>query len=227
MSASVEEISRQWVTHFPALAQAHDPVIKRIMGSAKTFSFQANQEISTPGSSCDHYILLTTGSVRVQILTDTGREVVLYHVLPGNACILTTTCLLSGDSFPATSITDAPTEAIALTNTEFDLALQNSAQFRRFVFSNIGLRLVDVITRIEQLCSPAIDRHLATTLLKLSAGKDALISTTHQELASELGTAREVISRHLKRFELHGWVQLGRGTITIIAPDALTRLSIK
>jgi CRP/FNR family transcriptional regulator len=135
--------------------------------------------------------------------------------------------LLSGNRFPAEGITDTSTEVIALTSVEFEQALHTSSQFRSFVFSNVGQRLADVITRIEQLCSHAIDHQLAKLLLALYTRESELISTTHQELASELGTAREVVSRHLKQFELHGWVQLGRGTILIKEYDILTGLSKK
>ncbi len=212
-----------WLSQFPQLSVEDDAKIKRIMGKARTLVFPANKLVSSPGTCCEYYILVLKGSIRVQIITDSGREVVLYHVRPGNGCILTTTCLLSGDRFPAEGITDTETEVIALTPTEFQQALQ----FRSFVFSNVGQRLADVITRIEQLCSPAIDRHLAKILLTLSMPESGPISVTHQELASELGTAREVVSRHLKQFELHEWVQLGRGTIRIKNRETLLSLSRK
>ena len=156
---------------------------------------------------------------------DSGREVVLYHVRPGDGCILTTTCLLSGDTFPAEGITDLPTKALALSRAEFDLALQGSPGFRHLVFANLGQRLADVISRIEQLCSPSIERHLAAMLMESQTDNKGSITTTHQKLAGELGTAREVVSRHLKRFEEKGWVRLGRGTIQIREPETLTRLS--
>ena len=225
MSTTATVIGDDLERLFPLLAEEGSRDVRKIMENAKTLSFPANQQVSSPGSSCELYILVLTGSIRVQILTDSGREVVLYHVRPGDGCILTTTCLLSGDAFPAEGITDSTTTALALSRAEFDLALQQSPHFRHLVFANLGQRLADVITRIEQLCSPSIERHLAAMLIESQTDNKGSITTTHQKLAGELGTAREVVSRHLKRFEEKGWVRLGRGTIQIREPETLTRLS--
>lgn len=212
--------------HFPKLAHSDDPDVQRIMKSAKRLSFPAHERISSSGSLCEYYILVMSGSLRVQILTENGREVVLYHVRPGEGCTLTTSCLLSGEPFPAEGITESTVKVLALSAAEFDTALQKSTLFRRFVFTQLGQRLADVISRVEQVCSHSIERHLAEILLTMNNG-GAGINTTHQDLASELGTAREVVSRHLKRFETNGWIRLGRGTIQLDALDVLARISQK
>jgi CRP/FNR family transcriptional regulator len=211
--------------HFPQLAQSQEPAIRRIIKSARLLSFPAHLQVSTQGGICNDYILLVSGSLRVQILTQKGREVVLYHVKPGEGCILTTSCLFSGGTFPAEGFTEQATEILALSSVEFDRALGESPLFRHFVFNNFGQRLAAVISRIEQICSPAIDKYLAEALLKLANGRTMPVVATHQELASEIGTAREVISRHLKCFEGHGWVSLGRGTIQVNSPDILAGLT--
>ncbi|VAW51135.1 Transcriptional regulator, Crp/Fnr family [hydrothermal vent metagenome] len=214
-----------WSKHFPQLMQTDDPAITRMIEKSRYLEIPTNFQISTPGVECNDYLLVIGGSVRVQIVTEKGREVVLYHVCEGESCILTTSCLLSGATFPAESYTEKPTEALALPAAEFDLAIAASTPFRNFVFTNFAHRLASVISRVEQLCSPSIDRDLASALLRLSKKGSQSIVATHQELASELGTAREVVSRHLKRFEDQGWVSLGRGTIQINSPDLLSSLN--
>lgn len=216
--------SALWQRCFPDLLTAQDPVLKRTMEKCRYFEFPANFQVSMPGSTCSDYVLVAGGSIRVQVVTEKGREVVLYHVSAGEGCVLTTSCLLSNTTFPAEGFTEGDTAIFALPAAEFDLALGQSATFRHFVFENFAQRLAKVIARIEQLCSPAIDRNLAAILIRLSDGSTRAFAATHQQIASELGTAREVVSRHLKRFETQGWIRLGRGSIEVVEPEQLRKL---
>ncbi len=177
------------------------------------------------GSVCHDYILVISGSIRVQVVTEKGREVILYHVRKGEGCVLTTSCLLGRTVFPAEGVTESAITILAISAVEFDLALGASARFRHFVFDNFSHRLSSILARIEQLCSPSIDRYLAATLLDLLDKNSLPIIATHQDLASELGTVREVVSRHLKRFETNGWVSLGRGSIEVLSVDRLAALA--
>ncbi len=214
-----------WKNCFPQLAHTEEPAVQRIINKSKYLEFPAKAQLSRSGAICSDYVLVVSGSIRVQVVTEKGREIILYHVRSGEGCVLTTSCLLGSTTFPAESYTDTKTEILALPAEDFELALGASSHFRHFVFNNFAQRLASVIARIEQLCSPAIDRNLAKALLTLSKENSLPVTATHQELASELGTAREVVSRHLKRFELQGWVSLGRGTIQVIAPEMLSRIS--
>jgi len=225
MDTKGSDIFNLWHQHFPQLTASNDPAVFQMIENSRHFEIPSNYQVSTPGVDCNDYVLVTSGSIRVQIVTEKGREVVLYHVRSGEGCILTTSCLLSGESFPAEGHTEEKTQVLALSAKEFDQAIGASANFRHFVFTNFAHRLANVISRIEQLCSPAIDRSLAAALLNLSRNTTAPITATHQELANELGTAREVVSRHLKRFELQGWVKLGRGTIQVNDLEKLGQLS--
>lgn len=213
-----------WVKQFPELASCADPPIAGMLEHAATVTFPAKQRVLVPGSDCENYLLVGSGSIRIQVLTDTGREVTLYHVNAGDTCVLTTSCLLSGEHFPAEGITETEVVVFCLPASWFSQALDSSPVFRRFVFKKFSGRLSEVIARMEQVCSVSIDRRLAEILKsKYTTGEP--IATTHQELASELGTAREVVSRHLKQFESNGWVILGRGSIQITAPKALARVT--
>lgn len=198
--------------------------MQQVRSNARMMHLPAHQRVLLPGTRPEGYLLVAAGSLRVQILTENGREVKLYQVGPGDTCVLTTSCLLSGDHFPAEGITDTDVTVFMLSAQQFNHVLEHSPPFRRFVLAKFGQRLAEVISRIEQLCSVSIDRSLANTLLKLNTS-DAPIKTTHQELAAELGTAREVVSRHLKHFESQGWVSLGRGNIDIVEPAKLAWLA--
>lgn len=206
----------------PALAQ--DAELTAILARAHSLTLPAGQTVFQPGTVCQNYLLVARGQVRVQLLTAGGREVVLYHVGPGDSCVLTTSCLLGAAHYPAEGVTATEVTAFALSAADFQHGLDSSAAFRRFVFGNLGRRLSEVIARMEQVVFAPIDTRLAGSLLQL-AGAGTQIEATHHTLAVELGTAREVVSRHLKRFEEHGWVRLGRGSIDLLDCAALQRLA--
>lgn len=214
-----------WVKHFPQLMQIDDDAIQRVISKTKLIQVPSGIQVSSFGSCCNDYILVANGSIKVQLITEKGREVVLYHVRSGEGCVLTTSCLLSGEAFPAEGYSEDETQILALPADEFDQVISDSSDFRKFVFNNFSQRLANVISRIEQLCTPSVDRNLAALLLRLYKDDASPIQVTHQDLASELGTAREVVSRHLKKFELEGWLELGRGTIKINSVDTLIELA--
>ena len=165
------------------------------------------------GDECAAYLVVLEGQVRVQLISPGGREVTLYRVHPGNTCVLTTSCLFSGNCYPAEAVAESDVMAIGIPEPAFQSALQKYAAFRNHVFEKFSERLKNVIVRIEDLMFESVDARLARVLLNLD--QEGRRDVTHQELAVELGTAREVVSRHLKRFEEEGLIRLGRGQISI------------
>ncbi len=212
-----------WKHSFSSLFNCDDERVRQLSKQSKAISVAAKQRILVPGDSCHEYLLVAEGRLRIQFMTKSGREVVLYHVNPGDDCVLTTSCLFSGDNFPVEGITETDAILIAIPAKIFHETLESSLIFRKFVFSTFSKRLTDVIARMEMMCSSSIDYQLAKTLLQLGK-KNLIISITHQELASEIGTVREVVSRHLKRFEVNHWIQLKRGNIELIQPKGLQNL---
>jgi CRP/FNR family transcriptional regulator len=211
-----------WSKFFPDTPR--DAELDAIFSQANCLNLPAGVCVFAPESPCQDYLLVAEGSVRVQLLTASGREVVLYHVGAGESCVLTTACLLGAARYPAEGITDTDVTAIALSAKHFNQGLDRSPAFRRFVFGNLGQRLAEVIARMEEISFAPIDARLASALLRLGNAQGD-IELTHQALAVELGSAREVVSRHLKRFSENGWVQLGRGSIEITDRAALLALA--
>ncbi len=212
-----------WRDLFPTL-DSGDRQTQSVLDSARLVTMPADQPVFRVGSHCDNYVLLLEGSVRVQVIGENGREAVLYRVLPGQSCVLTTCCILSGDDYPVEGFTESPVRALLVTRPAFGDALESAPAFRRFVFANLGKRIADVITRMEEVAFRPIERRLAAFLL--SRTDDAgTIKATHQEIAVELGTAREVVSRHLKRLESSGLVELGRSTVQLRRLDELQRIA--
>jgi CRP/FNR family transcriptional regulator len=168
--------------------------------------------------------VVAQGRIRVQVSGEAGREIVLYRVEAGQSCVLTTSCLLSTEAYPAEGIAETEVQAIAIPQPAFQQALAESDAFRQYVFTNLGGRLAAVIARMEEIAFDPIPRRLARCLLGL-APLGGMLTLTHQELAQELGTAREVVSRHLKRLERDGLVHLGRGTLEIRNTSGLQALA--
>jgi len=215
-----------WQTHFPQLATQADPALARLRSQARLVELPPGQAVFHAGGTCESYLLMIDGRVRVQVIGEGGREVVLYRVLPGQSCVMTTSCLLAGESYPAEGHTETQAQAFAIPRKAFEEALDTSPAFRRFVFGNLGGRLAEVILRMESVVFQPIDRRLAECILA-RAGSAPAIAATHQDLAAELGSAREVVSRHLKRLESQGLVRLGRAAVEIADRPRLEGLARK
>jgi len=175
------------------------------------------------GDDCQGYVFVLSGSVRVQKMDPEGREIVLYRVEEGQTCMLTTSCLLGGRPYPAEGVAEEETELAMLSPNRLDSLLSNTA-FRRFVLSMISLRVADLMTLIEDVAFGRMDVRLARRLLELDNGSGEL-RLTHQQLATELGTAREVVSRLLKDFERRKMVTLGRGIVLLPESKTLRELA--
>ena len=209
-----------WKSHFPEFLSSNDKVVTQLMDAAILVKIPAGQQIFYQGKSCENYLLMLSGSVKTQILSSDGREVLLYHVQAGESCVLTTSCLLGGNEYPAEGYTESAVSAFVIPSHVFHRCLQQSEFFREFVFRNFSKRLADVINRMGTISFGSVDQKLAKALLAFG-GKT--IHKTHHELALELGSAREVVSRHLKRFESLGWLSLNRGNIEIIDFESLKK----
>lgn len=211
-------------TSFPQFA-AMDPESARLLdGAARMVTVPAGTVLFQDGSECSSYVLVVDGSIRVQKVSEGGREIVLYRVEAGQSCVLTTNCLIAHEDYAAQGIAETEVRALVLPAATFRALLAKSEPFRDFVFSAYAARIADLLMLIEEVAFGRIDVRLAGWL-GARADKGGEIRATHQDIATELGTAREVISRQLKEFERRGWVALGRGRIMVTDGDGLAGLS--
>jgi len=201
-------------TAVPGLAAADDAALERLLENARIVKLDHDRFVFHAGDLCQAFLVLLDGEVRVQLTSANGREVTLYRIGSGGSCILTTSCLLSDENYPAEAIAESDVEALAIPAASFQSALESSQWFRRFVFDGFSTRLASVIQKFEQIAFTAVEVRLAVLLLDLE--RNGVATITHQDIAVELGTAREVVSRQLKRFESEGWVRLGRGQVSLI-----------
>ena len=213
-----------WIDRFPELAPLTPEERQLIADRAQVVSLPAQATVFAPGLPAENFLLLLEGTVRVQQVSANGREIVLYRVTSGESCIMTTACLLSGDTYNAEGITEIPVKAVAVPKAVFEELLARSADFRHFVFAHYASRITDLLHVVEEVAFERIDKRLAQKLLDRADGSDRL-NATHQDLAVELGSAREVISRHLKEFQRRGWLELTRGQIHLSDRTSLQGLA--
>jgi len=212
-----------WLDHFPALAALDDPAWHEVLTASRTMTVPAGTTVFHEGAECTVYMLVLHGSVRVQKTAENGREITLYRVENGQSCVLTTSCLLAGDRYPAEGVTETEVEAVTIPVAAFQQGLDGSPGFRRFVFEAYGRRISNLVVLVEALAFGRLDSRLADLLLR--RGSTGVVQATHHAMAAELGTAREVISRQLKEFERKDWVRLERGRVTLLDSAALQDLT--
>ncbi|MDD7910933.1 MULTISPECIES: Crp/Fnr family transcriptional regulator [Pseudovibrio] len=213
-----------WIDRFQGLSQLEKPIRDLLVGRSTIVSVPKDTVIFGPGKAPDNLLLLLSGVVRVQQLSEGGREIILYRVHAGESCVLTTACLLAYEDYSAEGIAETEVEAVAIPRSVFDDLIAQSETFRRFVFSAYSRRITDLFMVIEELAFQRIDIRLAHKLVELAGAGDA-ISATHQQMAAELGTAREVISRQLREFQRREWITQSRGSIQITDRAALEKLA--
>jgi CRP/FNR family transcriptional regulator len=172
------------------------------------------------GAPCRGFPMVLAGEIRVARGTPNGRSLDLYRVTPGELCVASTSCLFGHSMLMAHGMAVAPTELAVLSPAAFQRWTEH-APFRRYVFGIFADRLVDLMTLAEAVAFQRLDQRLAAALL----GHGSPVLRTHQSLADELGTVREIVTRLLKRFEHAGWITLGRERIELLNPQGLRALA--
>ncbi len=207
------------------LDQLPTAVRERLENEATRLTVPAGTVLFRPGDACRAYLLLLQGTVRVELIAPSGHQLLLYRVSPGQSCVLTTSCLLAHETYAAEGVAETEIAGLGLSPTLFEQLLADSAEFRRLVFTDFGHRLADLMALINEVAFRRIDARLADWLIRSFDRHGPTIRRTHQEIAAELGTAREVVSRQLKEFERHGYLVLARSQIDLLVPSSLRRIA--
>ena len=211
-----------WLQSFPPLLALESIARDILTKSARIVEAPIGAIGYREGGACGAYVMRLAGQSRVYKMSASGREILLYRVAAGETCVITTTCLLGNSDYPASTIVEESIRDVIIPAAAFNQLMVDSAVFRRFVMTNYGALISDLIVLLDEVAFHSLDARLAKLLLDANS---ETICRTHQLIADELGTAREVVSRQLKRFEQKGWVALGRGHIELTNQAALEKLA--
>jgi CRP/FNR family transcriptional regulator, anaerobic regulatory protein len=211
-----------WLQSFPALFHLEPNARDILAKSARMVEAPIGTIGYREGGACGAYVMRLAGQSRVYKMSASGREILLYRVAAGETCVITTTCLLGNSNYPASTIVEEPIRDVIIPSAAFNQLMVDSKVFRTFVMTNYGALISDLIVLLDEVAFHSLDARLAKLLLDTGS---ATINRTHQLIADELGTAREVVSRQLKRFEQKGWVALGRGHVEISDRSKLEKLA--
>lgn len=217
-------ITAEWVERFPGFARLEPEIKQLLLTRSQIITVPKDTMIFGPGKSPENMLFLLEGTVRVQQVSETGHEIVLYRIEAGQSCVLTTACLLAYEDYSAEGIAETAVEAAAVPRDVFDDLVAQSKAFRDFVFAAFSKRITDLFLMIDEVAFQRLDVRLADRLIKLSNGQN-VVETTHQKLSVELGTAREVISRQLQEFQRRGWIEQSRGRVDLLDREQIALLA--
>lgn len=210
----------RWLNVFPELAEL-EPETRDVLFDVAQFERLRQGDIAYyQGQPCQNYVMCIEGQTRVFKTSESGREIMLYQVGAGETCVLTTSCLMAGNPFPAESNVQADALLAAIPSDVFLRLMSSSPKFRHYVLSNYGDLLSSLITLVDEVAFASLDLRLARRLLA-EAEDTRVVSKTHQQLALDLGSVREVISRYVSEWERLGWVRSSRGSIKVLDVAAL------
>ncbi|MDQ2690593.1 MAG: Crp/Fnr family transcriptional regulator [Chloroflexota bacterium] len=205
----------------PILGHADLQLSREFRAEAFFARIPAGKDIFVEGDRADAIALLMSGVVRVYKIGETGREITLYRFGNGESCILTANAILSRKSFPAIATVEKEAEAVMIPADVFRDWVKRDDLWREFVFDLLSERLSAVMAVVDEVVFQRMDRRVASLLL-MKSRTQLPIQITHQEIAAELGSSREVISRILEDFSQRDIIKPGRGTIEILDVEELT-----
>ncbi len=220
-----ENNTEKILSAFNFLGQSDEDTRKRFLQSASMALLEPGQYVCHQGAECAHLALVLSGTARVYKLGENGREITLYRIGRGESCILTASCILSQMPFPAFAVCEEAVEAAVIPAALIRQWLAESSLWRDYVFGLVAHRMADIISLVEEVVFRRMDQRIADYLLQHSSENNQRIEITHQLMASDLGTSREVVSRILKDFESHGLIRVARGSVEITDPAQLQSYS--
>lgn len=205
----------RWIERFPVIRNMSAAHLKVARDAVRFPVLEAGATAYELDGPCDDYLMCIDGRTRVFRMSDGGREMLIYKVGAGGTCVLTTQCLLTGGNFPAESIAEERTRLAALPSGIFRMLMAECAEFRSFVLDDYTKLLASLITLVDEVAFASLEQRLARRLLVEADGR-GVIAKTHQQLASDVGSVREVVSRILAQWAETGVLALRRGEIEIV-----------
>ncbi|MGE5471090.1 MAG: Crp/Fnr family transcriptional regulator [Bacteroidota bacterium] len=207
---------------YPVLAGLSESQLDALLQPQAVMHLPAGTQVFAEHQPCRGFPLLVSGSIKVIKLAGNGRELMLYRVAPGGSCIISSSCLLGRTDYNARGIAETPLTLLALPLAAFSALMLEYAPFRDFVFHLFAERIGELMQLVEEVAFSRLDQRLAKLIV---ARHETVLNVTHQQLADELGSVREIVSRLLKGFAAQGLVTLGREQLTVTDRPGLQKLA--
>ncbi len=223
MISSVQQV--EFENLFPFIKQASPEFVKIFYAEAQYMEIPAAISICDEGQQCSHLAMVLGGVGRVYKLSPSGREVTLYRIYGGESCVLTASCIMNQDSFPAMAITETSVRVLLISPQNVRQWFCKDPYWQKFIFSLLSHRLASIISVVEEVAFKRIDVRLADQLARELAKGEHVLHKTHADLAADVGTSREVVSRILRDMAHRGLIISYRGNIEIIDKQAVIKLS--
>ena len=176
------------------------------------------------GDKCQQFVYVVSGTIRVDLASESGNNILLYRLNSTETCVLTTSCLMSGDYYSAEAIVEEDAKILTMPADQFFSSIEESALFRSFVFTSFSKRLSDLMVKVDDIAFRSIERRIANALIH-HAKDGTTVHATHEQLATEVGTAREVISRKLSQWVVADIIEKKRGEIKLLAISKLESIA--
>jgi len=196
---------------FGVLQHLEPELVERVVLQGTEVRMPEGEKMFHPGDSCDGFGFIVEGSIKVGMSSESGRELVLYRVRPGESCTVTVSCLVNDTPYPASGVVEEALTGVSVPKGLFNELIERSPVFRRFVLEIFSIRTALLLELVNQVAFNKLDQRLAARLLELGP----VVAMTHQQLADELGTTREIVSRILESFADQGAVCLERKRISV------------
>ncbi len=210
---------------FPFIESADAKFVEQFYKLAQYVELPAGASICEEGQHCAHLALVIEGTARVYKLSPSGREVTLYRIQPGESCVLTASCIMNQDTFPAMAQTETGVRGLIIAPPLVKSWFCQDDEWQKFIFSLLSHRLGDIISVVEEVAFKRIDVRLAEQLVRSLQQEQTVLRKTHAELAADVGSSREVVSRILRDFSQRELIRSGRGHIEIVNGEALRVLA--
>ncbi len=210
---------------YPLLAGLTPTLQHEVLAQAALHAFRDGSRIFGEGQPCGGLPLVLHGGIKVFKRSESGREIVLYRVGRGETCILTSSCLLGGTDYSAEGVAEGALQFAILPPALFQRMISESPGFRHFLFSMLSGRLSDLMEQVERLAFHRLDRRMAEFLTERADAGFSTIAMTHQQIADEIGSVREMTTRTLGQLAEQGLVELSRAGVRIADVDGLRGLA--
>ena len=193
-----------------------------ISATVKLVTLEAGSYFYHEGENCPNVALIGTGNIRVFKIADSGRQITLYHLRENETCLVNMLCAILQKPSPASAQAESTVNALIIPAAKFREWIGANEEIRNHIFHRMSARIVEVMMLVEEVAFHKMDQRIAAYLLQQFSGTP--LNITHEEIAAELGTAREVVSRVLKDFERHGAIAISRSRIDLLSESMLRKL---